>query len=398
VASVPFASRAVLTRPLLTCYAVQIAVQIASIVLSTILPFHLIALGGTRTQVGVLFSLTTITSMVLRPSVGSWIDRIGAKPVILPGVVALAVTSLALQIVRTPEAVTVVMLGAGLGNALVSTPNSVLVARASDAANRGRAFGLYFLASSLALAVGPSLAFALRGIGGMTLGFAAVTVLTALVFALVVSLPNALTEPVTDTWSGFRPISRPAVTVSAALVLTTIGYSSIYAFLPLYAVSRGQGQAVVWFFTLYSVWLIVWRALLGGLSDRVGRPRVALPAMALTALAYFALALPPTPLTLMGAALLLGSGTAVLYPTLAALVLDRAPEAERGLALGTLSAAWDLGIVLGSALIGFVADRVSFSGGFAVGGLSASLGTLYFFVSERRGLRRPIAPAPAPAG
>jgi MFS family permease len=181
-------------------------------------------------------------------------------------------------------------------------------------------------------------------------------------------------------------------------VLTTIGYSSIYAFLPLYAVSRGQGQAVVWFFTLYSVWLIVWRALLGGLSDRVGRPRVALPAMALTALAYFALALPPTPLTLMGAALLLGSGTAVLYPTLAALVLDRAPEAERGLALGTLSAAWDLGIVLGSALIGFVADRVSFSGGFAVGGLSASLGTLYFFVSERRGLRRPIAPAPAPAG
>ena len=165
--------------------------------------------------------------------------------------------------------------------------------------------------------------------------------------------------------------------------LTTIGHSSSYAFLRLYAVSRGHGAAVVWFFAVYSIWLIVWRALLGGLSDRIGRARVALPAMVLTALAYFTLALPPTPASLMIAALLLGGGSAVLYPTLAALVVDRAPEGERGLALGTLSGAWDLGVVVGSALIGFVADRASFGSGFAMAGVAAMLGTLAFFLTER---------------
>ena len=110
--------------------------------------------------------------------------------------------------------------------------------------------------------------------------------------------------------------------------------------------------------------------------------------MVLTALAYFTLALPPTPASLMIAALLLGGGSAVLYPTLAALVVDRAPEGERGLALGTLSGAWDLGVVVGSALIGVVADRASFGSGFAMAGVAAMLGTLAFFLTERYRTRR----------
>lgn len=78
--------------------------------------------------------------------------------------------------------------------------------------------------------------------------------------------------------------------------------------------------------------------------------------MVLSALAYYTLAFPLTTASLMLAAVLLGSGASLLYPTLAALVVDRAAETERGLALGTLSAAWDLGVVVGSALIGFIAD------------------------------------------
>ncbi|MBI4635900.1 MAG: MFS transporter [Candidatus Rokubacteria bacterium] len=373
-----------LTRTLLACYAMSGAIHLASISLNTLLPFHVIALGGSRTQVGLLFSAATVVSMLLRPAVGGWIDRFGARRVILPGIAVLAGASLALHLPVTPEAVIAVMVGAGIGNGLVSMTASVLTVRATTAAHHGEALSFYYLASSLAIAVAPPMAFGLRGLGGMPLAFAAVTVLAVVMFALALSIPVAVTAAAAGAQPGFRPLSRHAVSVSLALVLTTIGHSSIYAFLPLYAVSRGHGAAVVWFFAVYSVWLIVWRALLGGLSDRIGRARVALPAMALTALAYFTLALSPTPASLMVAALLLGGGSAVLYPTLAALVVDRAPEGERGLALGTLSGAWDLGIVVGSALIGFVADRASFGWGFAVAGATTASGALTFFLTERR--------------
>lgn len=383
----PLGSPAVLTPPLLTCYGISGVIHLASISLSTLLPFHLVDLGGSRTQIGVLFSVMTVVAMVLRPAIGACFDVVGTRPVMVPGVVALAACSLALQLMAAPTTIIVVMAAAGIAQALIGLPGSLLVARATEPARRGEALGLYYLASSLAIAVAPPMALGLRAIGGMRLAFAAVTVLAIGLFALVVTLPRSLTAPTPGAWSGFPLLSRYALSASLPLVLTTIGHSSIYAFLPLYVVSQGQGDAVVWFFAVYSIWVIVWRALLGGLSDRIGRVQVALPAMVLTALAYFALALPPTTASLLAAALLLGSGYSVLWPTLVALVLDRAPERERGVALGTVSAAWDLGVVIGATAIGVVADHVGFAAGFALGGVAAVLGTLVFLIAERRELR-----------
>ena len=372
------------TRTLLACYAITAAIHLASILLNTLLPFHVVALGGSKTQVGLLFSVMTVVSIFLRPVVGGWIDAVGVRPVLLPGVAALAATSLALHLATTPVAVIILMAGVGLSNGLISTPVGVLAARSSAAAHRGEVLGLYYLASSLAVAVALPLAFALLKVGGMPLSFVVVTGLAVAMAVLMLSLPAASTAAIVGALPRFRLWSHHAIPPSAALVLATIGHSSIYAFLPLYAISHGQGRAVAWFFTVYPVCLIACRASLRGLSDRVGRARVILPAMALTAAGFFALAFRPTPGSLVVAALLLATGGSVMYPTLAALVVDRAPDGERGLALGTLSAAWDFGVVVGSTLIGAVVDRASYGAGFGLAGATATLGLFAFYVTERR--------------
>jgi MFS family permease len=383
------------TRLLVACYAITAAVHLASIVLNTLLPFHVVSLGGSVTQVGLLFSMMTIVSMFLRPLAGSWIDAFGARSALLPGVMALVVTSVALHLARTPVAVIALMVGLGVANGLISTTTSILAARHSPAANRGEVLGIYYLAGSLAIAVAPPLGFGLLKLGGMPLAFVVVTALSAGMVFLTLAVPGAAMAGATGQFPRFRLWSRRAVAPSAALALTTIGHSSIYGFLPLYAVSRGQGAAIAWFFTLYPIWLIACRTVLRGLSDRIGRARVILPAMACLAAGFFALALEPRPASLALAALMLGTGSSLLYPTLAALIVDRAPEGERGLALGTLSASWDLGVVVGSTLVGVVADRVSYSAGFVVGGTTAVLGLLVFFATEQRHARR-LAVAPAP--
>jgi predicted MFS family arabinose efflux permease len=281
------------------------------------------------------------------------------------------------------------MAGLGLANGLISTSTSVLAARASPTANRGEVLGTYYLASSVASAIAAPLALALLRTGGMRLGFAVVTAVALAMTAGVLALPVSGTAPVAGASAALRLWSRHAVPVSCGLVLSTIGHSSIYAFLPLYGASRGQERAVVWFFTVYPLALIAGRLLLRGVSDRIGRIPVILPAMGLTAAGFFALALPPTPASLLLAALLHGGGGAVLYPTFAALVVDRAPERERGLAVGTLSGAWDLGVVAGSALVGVVVERFSYGAGFALGGATAALGVWWLVLAERRYARRP---------
>jgi MFS family permease len=330
-------SRAAFTPILLTCYAITVAIHIGSIALSTLLPFQMVALGGSRTQVGLLFSVTTVVSMVLRPTVGGWVDQLGARWVMIPGIVALALTSLMLQLAATPEALIALMIGLGLANGLISTPASVLTATSSAPEHRGEALGTYYLASSVAIAVAPPLAFGLHALGGMPLAFAVVTVSAVVIAWLATRLPGGPPARGLTGSPRLRLVSSRALPVSGALVLATLGHSSVYAFLPLYAVSRGRGAALAWFFGIYPLWMIGCRALMRGVADRLNRVHVAVAAMALHGAAYLVLALPPTPVTLVLAAVTLGTGTAVLYPTLAALVVDRADEAERGLALGTLS-------------------------------------------------------------
>ena len=88
--------------------------------------------------------------------------------------------------------------------------------------------------------------------------------------------------------------------------------------------------------------------------------------------------------TLVAAAIMLGAGVAMFYPTLLALVVDRTPAAERGSAMGTLSGSFDLGSVLGSLLVGIAVERVSFGAGFHVAAAGAAAGLALFVVTERR--------------
>src|SRR5919108_3634011 len=113
-------SRAVFTPTLLACYGITAAVHVASVLLNTLLPFHVVDLGGSKTQVGLLFSVMTVVSMFLRPTVGGWVDRFGARPVIAPGIAALALTALLLQLAMTPLAIIGLMIGLGVANGLIS--------------------------------------------------------------------------------------------------------------------------------------------------------------------------------------------------------------------------------------------------------------------------------------
>jgi MFS family permease len=377
-------SRAAFTPVLLTCYAITLAVHVGSIALSTLLPFRMVEVGGTGTQVGLLFSVMTMVSMVLRPTIGGWVDRLGARRVLVPGVAALALTSLALQLAAAPQTLIALMVGLGLANALISTPVSVTAATSTASTHRGEALGTYYLASSIGIALAPPFAFGLQALGGMPLAFGAVTVVAAVIAWLVTRVPARPLSAAERVASRFRLVSAGALPVSGALMLATLGHSSFYAFLPLYAVSRGRGAALAWFFGVYPVWMIACRVLWRGFADRVNRVQVTLAAMAIQAVAYLILALPPAPATLVLAAVTLATGSAVLYPTLAALVVDRAGESERGLALGTLSASWDLGVVIGSALTGVVVDRVSYGAGFVVAASGAALGTLALALIEIR--------------
>jgi MFS family permease len=378
---------AVFTRTLLLCVVITWLVHAITYLLNTQLPLQIVALGGAHGQIGWLFAVNTGIAMVLRPQVGGWVDRYGARALMLAGAGVLVVTMGALNVAATPLALIGLMAGLGIALALVSTTGSIVVAELSPASRRGEALSLYYVASSVGVAIGPPAGFALAAIGGVALDFAVVTALSLIVAGLAVALRTPPGSPGLPGGFG-RPWSRHAVPASIALIIVTMGFSTVYAFLPMHAAAAGLGNAA-WFFPLMSGCTIASRLLLRRASDQFGRTRVLVPALVAIALGTALLALPPTIASLSGGAILLGAGNSMLYPTLVALVVDRAPAAERGLAIGTLSGAWDVGIFIGAPLIAWLVQARGYSAGFLASALAVALGLVTFLATERQYRRSP---------
>src|SRR6185503_4230551 len=111
-------ARSLITAPLITptiaaCLAISGGVHVVIYLLNATLPLHVVALGGSKTQVGLLFATSTTVSMILRPLVGGWVDRFGARRVMLPGVGVLLATLVLLPLAAAPAAYVTLMAGLG---------------------------------------------------------------------------------------------------------------------------------------------------------------------------------------------------------------------------------------------------------------------------------------------
>lgn len=380
---------AVFTSAIGLCVGITLLLHLVTYLLSTQLPLQIVALGGSHALVGWIFAVTSGVAMLLRPQVGSWADRHGARAVMLPGAGALVLTVAALNVAATPAALIALMAGLGIASALLSTTGSIVVAGESPPTRRGETLSLYYLAASLGVATGPPIGFALVGLGGIALTYGVVTALGLGTAALVLPLRTPPGRPAPPGGGPGRLWSRHAGPASLALIVVTTGFSTVYAFLPMHASAAGLGTAA-WFFPLMSGCTITSRLLLRRASDQFGRPRVLVPALVALALGNAVLALPPTVGSLVAGAAVLGVGNSMLYPTLVALVVDRTPESERGLAIGTLSGAWDLGVFIGSPLIALLVEALGYSAGFLASAGAASLGLLTFLVAERSRRRRAL--------
>ena len=110
---------------------------------------------------------------------------------------------------------------------------------------------------------------------------------------------------------------------------------------------------------LAAVYPAVWgctQIFTGGLSDRVGRKNLIVWGMWLQALGIMVVAAAATFAGFAVGAVLLGFGTAMVYPTLLAAIGDVAHPSWRGSAVGVYRLWRDLGYAFGALLAGFLAD------------------------------------------
>ncbi|GHJ96955.1 hypothetical protein SNE510_64740 [Streptomyces sp. NE5-10] len=136
---------------------------------------------GSLLMLGALLALYDGAEVLLKPLFGSLADRIGARPVMIGGLIGFAAASAAYVVADSPGWLWAARLGQGAAASAFSPSASALVARLNPAAKHGRAFGSYGSSKSIGYTLGPLLGGALMWLGGLRLLFGVMAALAALV-------------------------------------------------------------------------------------------------------------------------------------------------------------------------------------------------------------------------
>ena len=179
---------------------------------------------------------------------------------------------------------------------------------------------------------------------------------------------------------------------SQAGLVNNLNDGLAWGLFPLYFAGAGLDLSRIGIlgFTYPAVWgvLQLWT---GAASDRWGRKRFIAGGMMLQGLALAWVALARDFWPWVGAAVLLGAGTAMVYPTLLAAVADVTPPARRGSAIGIYRLWRDSGYVAGALLAGMLADLLGMSWSILGIGL-VTVGSGLFVMARMPETVRPVTP------
>lgn len=332
-------------------------------------------IGLTLLNLGILLALYDVAEVFLKPVFGALSDRIGAKPVIVGGLVAFAALSLVGLWAADPLMLALARLGQGAAASAFSPASSAMVARLAAGGKAGTYFGRYGSWKSLGYVIGPLLGAFLILAGGFALLFGALAVLAAATAVWVlVSVPHLAPLPrqrytVVDL---FRQVTeRRFLVPTLVLAASTGALGTAIGFVPALATRHGlgpvAGTAAVSVLAITSVLTQPW---IGRLRDahRISDNKGTTAGLLLIAAGIGFLALIPVPVTLFIAAAAIGAGVGLATPLGFAHLADTTPPERMGRTMGSAELGRELGDAGGPLLVGGLATLTALP--FGLGALA----------------------------
>ncbi|MFF0575645.1 MFS transporter [Streptosporangium saharense] len=342
----------------------------------------LLVLGG-------LLALYDGAEVLLKPLFGGLADRIGARPVLLGGLVAFALASAVYVVADSPGWLWAARLGQGAAASAFSPSASALVARLNPAAKLGRAFGGYGFCKSIGYTLGPLLGGLLVWAGGLRLLFAVLTVLGVVVAvwaALAVPAVPPLPRRRQTVLDLARRLADPAfLAPTAALAAATAALSVGVGFLPVSGRAADLGAVAT------GAAVSVLAACAAIVQPRAGRAldegrlttRTGITAGLLVTAVGLAGATLPGLAGILAAAVLIGIGTGLITPLAFAALAARTPAERMGQTMGAAELGRELGDAGGPLLVATVAAVVSLPHGYAALALLIAVPPLVGLLTRR---------------
>jgi MFS family permease len=145
-------------RKVLITSSTDAAKMIANGALMAFLPLYGVSVGLNAGEVGLLFTVQSLTSFISKPIMGRVSDRLGRPPLIMLGLLICAATFVSIPHMTGLALLLLLSAGFGFGEAVVSSSSSAFVADSSEFKTLGAGMGMQGTIGDIGHASGPLLA------------------------------------------------------------------------------------------------------------------------------------------------------------------------------------------------------------------------------------------------
>ncbi|MFB3148351.1 MAG: MFS transporter [Thermodesulfobacteriota bacterium] len=349
-----------------------------------LLPIYIKDLGGNEANIGFFMGSFGITSLGAIPFVAYLVDKYGRRRFMLFGYALMFVATLSyLFISQLSPVFYLLRFVQGVSFAFSFTAASTFVTDYIPSEKRAEGLGIFSAFTIASYAIGPSLGELVIELFGFYSFFIYASFFSLIAFVLTIFTRDGNFIRSSDRYGlgFFRLIAskRYALILVSNLILAG-GLGAILNFVATFL--RSKGLAAFYFFLTYTIAVTAVRIFGGRISDKLGRKVIASPCLLAVSISLAAMYFVESPLSAVLISLFFSIGYGFLYPTLSALVIDKAGSDERGKAMGAFNASYSLGINFLAFPLGLIARDFGYEIMYFVTGCMVFLGFILFTFFE----------------
>ena len=407
-------------------FIISLAVRVAMQMQNSVLALYIKELNGEASAAGLAMGAFTLSSLILRPFVGNFIDKHGRKWVLIIGTIMLALTTISFNFITSMSLLILMRFVVGIGFAVQSTTIGTMASDVLPEKHMMEGIAYFGLTATLASAVAPAigiyliedfsfsalfifcfLLLAVCTVGSLLLNYEKKRKIEADKLRQItedtaseietLELLNSETELLAQedvnkiddcAFEENKPIKwweklleKNSLPIALIQIFLMFPAATVFTFLPLYVSELGIDlKAFGAFFTIQAAATFTSRIFMGKVVKKVGPSKVLIPCFIVTALGYVAYFLFTELAAFFIISIFTGFASGVIMPLFNGVAIKVAPTNRRGAANATFFLAIDFGFGLGSVAWGYVAGWFGYATIFLLSAVVVLIGFILYML------------------
>lgn len=357
----------IFTKRFISLFFTNMAVFFVFYGLVTTLPLYAMGvLGKSDDASGLLVTVFLLSAIIMRPFSGKLLDMFGKKRLLVISIVFYLLCTVLYVFFKPYVLLLALRFFQGIWFSIATTAAGSLAADIVPANKKGTGLGYFTMSTNLAVVLGPFFGLLIVQYASFDLLFIVLSVIVLIGALLALTLQtHDLPKPAyveRNFKFGFHDLfEKKALPLAALASLIAFAYASVLSFLSLYAEQQNLLAAASYFYAVFAAAMISIRPLTGKIYDTFGAKYIIIPSFFLFAMGLVILANASHTWIFLISAAFIGVGYGTLTTSFQSLCIQSTTPQRTGYATATYFTLFDLGIALGSYVLGIVAVTLSYT-------------------------------------